>query len=305
MSKRTKMLATLGLVIVIIGGVIFAWYNLSGKTEQGNKQGTEIVQVDETKETEVVEEEETEVVKAEKFTWKEEASTAKEEMIVVKDTKIYSKPTRDYDSQVLGDLALDQIGTNLASCLSDEGVDLMWNKVDFNGVIGYVDILDVNFNVSLEDDWLANEPIEESESKSGVSSETESVIEVEETKTDDKSAEQLKDEPKKEETKTEEPKKEEPKEEIIEEPKQEENLDAKLDEPVDEDLIPRGEGMTPRRLAKLKKCMEFTGKNEKTVLATARAKSFEEITEESYIAVMNLFIRLLTPEQKAEIEGIQ
>lgn len=99
-------------------------------------------------------------------------------------------------------------------------------------------------------------------------------------------------------------KKEEPKE-VIEEPKQEENLDAKLNEPVDEDLILHGEGMTPRRLAKLKKCMEFTGKNEKTVLATARAKSFEEITEESYIAVMNLFVRLLTPEQKAEIEGIQ
>ena len=217
MSKRTKMLATLGLVIVIIGGVIFAWYNLSGKTEQGNSNDTEVVQVDETKETEVAEEEETEVVKAEKFTWKEEASTAKEEMIVVRDTKIYSKPTRDYDSQVLGDLALDQIGTNLASCLSDEGVDLMWNKVDFNGVIGYVDILDVNFNVSLEDDWLANEPIEESESKGGVSSETESIAEVEETKTDDKSAEQLKDETKKEKTKTEEPKKEEPKKE---EPKQ-------------------------------------------------------------------------------------
>lgn len=199
MSKRTKMLATLGLVIVIIGGVIFAWINLSGKTEQAVTPDTAIEQV--VEETEVAEEEE----KTE-FTWKEKASTAKEEMIVVKDTKIYSKPTRDYDSQVLGDLALDQIGTNLASCLSDEGVDLMWNKVDFNGVVGYVDILDVNFNVSLEDDWLANEPIEEAqEVESGVSSETESIIEVNEEKTEEKPVEEVKvEEPAKVEEKKEE-----------------------------------------------------------------------------------------------------
>lgn len=95
-------------------------------------------------------------------------------------------------------------------------------------------------------------------------------------------------------------KKEEKQEETVSE-----EVKAQLEAPVDEDLLIRGEGMTPRRLAKLHKCMEFTNKNTKTVLATARANSFEEITEESYIAVMNLFIKLLTPEQKAEVEGIK
>lgn len=203
MQKRTKMLVTIGLIIVVIGGVVFTWSRLSKKDEQALTTDTAIEQVEAT----VVEEEK---VEEQEFIWKEEVSTAKEEMIVVKDTKIYSKPTRDYDSQVLGDLALDQIGTNLASCLSDEGVDLMWNKVDFNGVVGYVDTLDINFNVSLEDDWLANEPVEEAESANGVSSETESIVEVEETKTDDKSAEQLKDKSKKEEPKEEEQKVETP-----------------------------------------------------------------------------------------------
>ena len=74
---------------------------------------------------------------------------------------------------------------------------------------------------------------------------------------------------------------------------------------VDQDLVPHGEGMTARRYRKLKKAQEFTNKNDATVLATARCKSFEEMSEESYIAVMNLFLKLLTPEQKAEVEGIK
>lgn len=73
---------------------------------------------------------------------------------------------------------------------------------------------------------------------------------------------------------------------------------------VDPDLVPHGEGMTPKRIARIHKAMEFTGKNERTVLATAKAKSFKEISEESYIAVMNLFLKLMTDEQKAEIGKI-
>lgn len=73
---------------------------------------------------------------------------------------------------------------------------------------------------------------------------------------------------------------------------------------VDQDLVPHGEGMTPKRLARIHKAMEFTGKNERTVLATAKAKSFEEISEESYISVMNLFLKLMTPEQIKVIEAI-
>lgn len=77
-----------------------------------------------------------------------------------------------------------------------------------------------------------------------------------------------------------------------------------VEENVDPDLVPHGEGMTPKRIARIKKAMEFTGKNEKTVLATAKAKSFEEITEASYISVMNLFLKLMNDEQKKAIEAI-
>lgn len=73
---------------------------------------------------------------------------------------------------------------------------------------------------------------------------------------------------------------------------------------VDQDLVPHGEGMTPKRIARLKKAQEICGKNDATVLATAKAKKIEDITEESYIAVMNLFLNLMTPEQKKEIEAI-
>lgn len=73
----------------------------------------------------------------------------------------------------------------------------------------------------------------------------------------------------------------------------------------DPDLVPHGEGMTAKRIARLKKAMELTGKNEKTVLATAgKAESLDKITEANYIAVMNLFLKLMTPEQQKEISEI-
>lgn len=94
-------------------------------------------------------------------------------------------------------------------------------------------------------------------------------------------------------------KKQEHEAQLTDEKKNQEMIDS-----VDQDLVPHGEGMTPKRLNRLKKAMEFTGKNERTVLATAKAKSYEEISEESYIAVMNLFFKLMTDEQKAEINKI-
>ena len=69
----------------------------------------------------------------------------------------------------------------------------------------------------------------------------------------------------------------------------------------DPDLVLHGEGMTEKRIARLKKAQEITGKNDATVLATAKAKTFEEISEANYIAVMNLFLKLMTPEQQKEI----
>ena len=87
--------------------------------------------------------------------------------------------------------------------------------------------------------------------------------------------------------------------------KSEEQLNKEMVENTDKDLTPHGEGMTPVRLAKLEKAMQFTGKNKATVLATAKVKSFEEMTEATYISIMNLFGKLMTTEQKAEIEAIQ
>lgn len=88
------------------------------------------------------------------------------------------------------------------------------------------------------------------------------------------------------------------------EPKTDEQKNAEMKAGVDQDFVPHGEGMTPKRIARLKKAMEFTGKNERTVLATAKATSFDSISEANYIAVMNLFFNLMTDEQKKEIEAI-
>lgn len=82
-------------------------------------------------------------------------------------------------------------------------------------------------------------------------------------------------------------------------------IDEQLNAPVDPDMLPQGQGMTETRIKKLKLAQKFTGKNDKTILATAHATSFETITEASYIALMELFSKLLTPEQQAEIEAIK
>ena len=87
-------------------------------------------------------------------------------------------------------------------------------------------------------------------------------------------------------------------------PQNDEALNKQMEASVDKDLVPHGEGMTDVRIAKIKKCMQFTGKSEKTVLATAKVTKFEEITETSYIALMNLFYRLMTEDQKKEVESI-
>ena len=54
--------------------------------------------------------------------------------------------------------------------------------------------------------------------------------------------------------------------------KSDEQLDKEMVENTDKDLTPHGEGMTPVRLARLEKAMQFTGKNKATVLATAKVK---------------------------------
>ena len=85
---------------------------------------------------------------------------------------------------------------------------------------------------------------------------------------------------------------------------QTDKVDKTLSQEVPQDRLPTGQGMTPVRLAKLKKAMEFTGKNDRTVLATAKVKSYDEMTETSYLAIMALFDNLMTEEQKKIIEEI-
>lgn len=74
-------------------------------------------------------------------------------------------------------------------------------------------------------------------------------------------------------------------------PKNEEQLNKKMVESVDQDLVPHGEGMTEYRINRLKSEMDRTGKNLPTILATAKAKTIEEITEANYISVMNLLLK--------------
>ena len=218
MSKRTKMLATLGLVIVIIGGVIFAWYNLSGKTEQGNSNDTEVVQVDETQ-----------VAEEEKFEWVDIEDPSSNPMIVSNPCNIYAEPRED--ATVLGSLSAEQTGTNIAYAYdkdkSEGGIHLGWNKVNFGGIEGYVSLMDVSYDVPMETDDVVAEEVTTEEAKDGVS-ETESIVEAEPKAEETKKEEAKKDEPKKEEPKKEEPKQEEPKKE---EPQQQAETPVSQPEP--------------------------------------------------------------------------
>lgn len=82
-------------------------------------------------------------------------------------------------------------------------------------------------------------------------------------------------------------------------------LNQQMIDSVDKDFLPHGEGVTPIRLAKLRKAQEFCGKNDATILATAKCKSFEEMTEGQYLGVMSLFLKLLNEDQKKEISAIK
>lgn len=232
------MLATLGLVIVIIGGVIFAWYNLSGKTEQGNPNDTEVVQV-----------EETEVVEEEEFEWVDEKDPSSNPMIVSNPCNIYAEPRED--ATVLGSLSAEQTGTNIAyaydKAKSEGGIHLGWNKANFGGIEGYVSLMDVSYDVPMETDEVVAEKTttEETtteEAKDGVS-EAESIVEAE-----PKAEETKKEEPKKEEPKKEEPKKEEVKKEETkkEEPQQQAETPAPQPEPAPEPApTPAPQAQTP------------------------------------------------------------
>lgn len=74
-----------------------------------------------------------------------------------------------------------------------------------------------------------------------------------------------------------------------------ENKPAKTDEQKNAEmvagvnplLVPNGTGMTPERLDFLHKEMERTGINNKTLLSFAQVEKFEDMSEATYIAMMN------------------
>ena len=69
--------------------------------------------------------------------------------------------------------------------------------------------------------------------------------------------------------------------------KSDEQKNAEMVENVNPLLVPDGTGMTPKRLDFLHKEMERTGINEKTLLGFAQAEKFEDMSEATYIAMMN------------------
>lgn len=72
-----------------------------------------------------------------------------------------------------------------------------------------------------------------------------------------------------------------------EQEKSDEQKNAEMVAGVNPLLVPNGTGMTPERLNLLHKEMERTGINEKTLLGFAQAEKFEDMSEATYIAMMN------------------
>lgn len=78
--------------------------------------------------------------------------------------------------------------------------------------------------------------------------------------------------------------------------KSDEQKNREMAESADPDLVPHNEGMTEARIARVKQELERTGIDEKVILNVAKVKSIEEMSEASYIAILNKFKR--TPDKK-------
>ena len=77
------------------------------------------------------------------------------------------------------------------------------------------------------------------------------------------------------------------KSEKTEQKKSDEQKNAEMVAGVNPLLVPNGTGMTPERLDFLHKEMERTGINNKTLLSFAQVEKFEDMSEATYIAMMN------------------
>lgn len=69
--------------------------------------------------------------------------------------------------------------------------------------------------------------------------------------------------------------------------KSEEQLNKKMAESVDQSQVPNGTGMTAERIAKLQAEMDRTGVALSIILGTAKVKAVEEMSEETYLAIMH------------------
>lgn len=84
------------------------------------------------------------------FTWYDEVTPNQHPMIVSNPTKLYSEPREDSD--ILGDLIPEQTGVTLAYSYDKEGgTHLGWNKVEFNGMVGYASLNEISYDVPMED----------------------------------------------------------------------------------------------------------------------------------------------------------
>lgn len=69
--------------------------------------------------------------------------------------------------------------------------------------------------------------------------------------------------------------------------KSEEQLNKEMAESVDQSQVPNGTGMTAERIAKLQAEMDRTGVALSIILTTAKVKAVEEMSEETYLAIMH------------------
>ena len=78
--------------------------------------------------------------------------------------------------------------------------------------------------------------------------------------------------------------------------KSDEQKNAEMAASVDPDLVPHGEGMTPKRVKRVLSELERTGVAIDTILGAYKVKDIKEFTEEQYISCVN---RLLKSKDKA------
>lgn len=73
--------------------------------------------------------------------------------------------------------------------------------------------------------------------------------------------------------------------------KSDEQKNKEMADGVDPDLVPHGEGMTEKRIARIRAEMERTGITEATIKTMFSVEKIEDLTESQYIAAINKFAK--------------